>query len=79
MVVFGIWRGLECRKYRLDPDTYEDEIHTININDGSILINSSKKLYTNQEYCIERVQFNDSKVSSTITKSCSFQKWLLII
>lgn len=61
--MFGLWRGLECRKYRLDPDTYEDEVHEINVNDGSIWIASTQTLYTNQEYCIERIYVNDSKVS----------------
>lgn len=61
--MFGLWRGLECRKYRLDPDIYEDEVHEINVYDGSILIASSQKLYTNQEYCLERIHVNDSKVS----------------
>lgn len=66
-IEFGIWRGLECRKYRLDPDAYPDDAHTISTKNGSVFVNSSQKFYTNEEYCIERIRFDDLKVSHCIT------------
>ncbi|XP_073824519.1 methuselah-like 15 [Musca autumnalis] len=54
--VFGILRSLDCRKYLLDPESYADEAHTISERDGSLLVAATKKHYTNNQYCVEKIR-----------------------
>ncbi|XP_061390516.1 uncharacterized protein LOC133325812 [Musca vetustissima] len=54
--VFGVLRSLDCLKYRLDPEAYADEAHTISERDGSLLVASTKKHYTNNQYCVEKIR-----------------------
>ncbi|XP_037817401.1 G-protein coupled receptor Mth2 [Lucilia sericata] len=54
--VFGILRSLDCLKYRLDPDAYSDEAHTISERDGSLYVMATKKHYTNGQYCVEKIR-----------------------
>ncbi|XP_075151549.1 methuselah-like 15 [Haematobia irritans] len=54
--VFGILRSLDCRKYRLDPDVYADEAHTISDRDGSLFVAATRKHYTNNQYCVEKIR-----------------------
>lgn len=65
--VFGVLRSLDCRKYRLDPEAYADEAHTISERDGSLLVASTKKHYTNNQYCVEKIRnatWADQKVNT---------------
>lgn len=40
---FGILHGIECPKFRLDPDSYSDEEHTISSINGALFITSTRK------------------------------------
>ncbi|KAH8400495.1 hypothetical protein KR222_002156, partial [Zaprionus bogoriensis] len=53
---FGILSGLDCPKFRLDPDSFADEAHTISSINGSLVITSTKKMYSNKQYCIEKIK-----------------------
>nr|NP_723537.2 methuselah-like 15, isoform D [Drosophila melanogaster]AAN10726.2 methuselah-like 15, isoform D [Drosophila melanogaster] len=55
---FGIVHGLQCPKFRLDPDNFPDDSHTINPSNGSLIIHNTFKTYTNTQYCVERVRPN---------------------
>ncbi|KNC31064.1 hypothetical protein FF38_09936 [Lucilia cuprina] len=55
-ILFGILRSLDCLKYRLDPDAYSDEAHTISERDGSLYVMATKKHYTNGQYCVEKIR-----------------------
>ncbi|EDW88763.2 G-protein coupled receptor Mth isoform X1 [Drosophila yakuba] len=55
---FGIVHGLQCPKFRLDPDNFPDDSHTINPSNGSLIIHNTFKTYTNTQYCLERVRPN---------------------
>ncbi|KAH8282347.1 hypothetical protein KR054_006945 [Drosophila jambulina] len=55
---FGILHRLQCQKFRLDPDNFPDDAHTINSSDGSLIIQNTRKRYTNTQYCLERVRPN---------------------
>lgn len=48
--------GLDCPKFRLDPDSFPEEAHTISSINGSLLVTSTKKLFSNGQYCIEQIQ-----------------------
>ncbi|XP_013109639.2 G-protein coupled receptor Mth2 [Stomoxys calcitrans] len=54
--VFGVLRSLDCSKYRLDPDAYADEAHTISERDGSLFVAATRKHYTNNQYCVEKIR-----------------------
>ncbi|XP_032595168.2 G-protein coupled receptor Mth2 [Drosophila grimshawi] len=53
---FGILTGLECPKFRLDPDSFPDESHVISSTNGSLFITSTEKMYSNSQYCIEKIR-----------------------
>ncbi|KAH8329467.1 hypothetical protein KR074_011305 [Drosophila pseudoananassae] len=53
---FGILHGQDCQKFRLDPDNFPDDSHTISSSNGSLIIQNTRKLYTNAQYCLERVR-----------------------
>ncbi|EDW13548.2 uncharacterized protein LOC6578189 isoform X2 [Drosophila mojavensis] len=64
--VFGVLTGLECPKFRLDPESFSDEFHVISSTTGSLLITSTNKIYSNSQYCIESIRnssFADQKHS----------------
>ncbi|XP_051857927.1 probable G-protein coupled receptor Mth-like 3 isoform X1 [Drosophila albomicans] len=54
--VFGLLHGMECPKFRLDPDSFSDEEHTISSTNGSLFITSTSKKYANSQYCIEKIK-----------------------
>ncbi|EDW52375.1 GM11932 [Drosophila sechellia] len=60
---FGIVHGLQCPKFRLDPDNFPDDSHTINPSNGSLIIHNTFKTYTNTQYCVERVRPNQKVVT----------------
>ncbi|EDX04478.1 GD22291 [Drosophila simulans] len=60
---FGIVHGLQCPKFRLDPDNFPDDSHTINASNGSLIIHNTFKTYTNTQYCVERVRPNQKVVT----------------
>lgn len=69
IAVFGILRSLDCLKYRLDPDSYADEAHTISERDGSLYVMATKKHYTNGQYCVEKIRnstWADQKVNFSL-------------
>ncbi|TMW42771.1 hypothetical protein DOY81_012149, partial [Sarcophaga bullata] len=53
--VFGVLRSLDCLKYRLNPDFYSDDAHTISNTDGSLYMIATRKRYTNGQYCVEKI------------------------
>ncbi|KAH8410611.1 hypothetical protein KR009_006638 [Drosophila setifemur] len=53
---FGILYGQDCQKFRLDPDNFADDAHTISTSNGSLIIQNTQKLYTNTQYCLERIR-----------------------
>ncbi|XP_032289179.1 uncharacterized protein mthl15 isoform X2 [Drosophila virilis] len=53
---FGVLTGLECSKFRLDPESFADESHVISSTTGSLLISSTSKIYSNSQYCIEKIK-----------------------
>ncbi|XP_017075890.2 probable G-protein coupled receptor Mth-like 3 isoform X1 [Drosophila eugracilis] len=55
---FGIIHGLQCQKFRLDPDNFPDDGHIISSSNGSLIILNTLKMYTNTQYCLERVRPN---------------------
>ncbi|XP_016982559.2 probable G-protein coupled receptor Mth-like 3 isoform X1 [Drosophila rhopaloa] len=55
---FGIVHGLQCQKFRLDPDNFPDDAHTISSSNASLIIQNTLKMYTNTQYCLERVRPN---------------------
>ncbi|XP_068148312.1 probable G-protein coupled receptor Mth-like 12 [Drosophila tropicalis] len=67
---FGVLRGLDCPKFRLDPDSFLDEAHIINASDGSLIIRSTKKTYSNSQYCLENVRSLRSKDQKLFTFVC---------
>ncbi|XP_017025707.1 uncharacterized protein mthl15 isoform X3 [Drosophila kikkawai] len=69
---FGILHRLQCQKFRLDPDNFPDDAHTINSSDGSLIIQNTRKRYTNTQYCLERVRPNQK--SSCTHSSVSTQR-----
>lgn len=62
---YGILHGLECPKFRLDPDSFYDEEHTISSINGALFITSTQKKYSNSQYCIEKIK-NSSMVDSKL-------------
>ncbi|XP_070133733.1 uncharacterized protein mthl15 isoform X2 [Drosophila bipectinata] len=64
---FGILHGQDCQKFRLDPDNFPDDSHTISSSNGSLIIQNTRKLYTNAQYCLERVR---SHQKSSCTHFC---------
>ncbi|KAH8377268.1 hypothetical protein KR093_004583 [Drosophila rubida] len=57
---FGLLHGMECQKFRLDPDSFSDEEHTISSTNGSLFIISTREKYSNSQYCIEKIKNNFS-------------------
>lgn len=51
-----MFTGLDCPKFRLDPDSFPEEAHTISSINGSLFVTSTKKLFSNGQYCIEQIQ-----------------------
>ncbi|KAH8287850.1 hypothetical protein KR018_002673 [Drosophila ironensis] len=56
---FGILHGQHCQKFRLDPDNFPDDSHTISPINGDLIIQNTRKMYTNAQYCLERVRSNE--------------------
>ncbi|XP_017464780.1 PREDICTED: G-protein coupled receptor Mth2 isoform X2 [Rhagoletis zephyria] len=54
--VFGILRGLDCKKFLLNPDLYSADAHTINSNDGSLFVANGMQNYSNSQYCVEKIR-----------------------
>ncbi|XP_055917318.1 G-protein coupled receptor Mth2 isoform X2 [Eupeodes corollae] len=69
--VFGVVRGLECKKFRLeaDPDNTED-IHSISDDDGSIYIPFLKMRLKNTNYCVEKIRNASSGPQKLFTFVC---------
>ncbi|XP_016982574.2 uncharacterized protein LOC108047033 isoform X2 [Drosophila rhopaloa] len=67
---FGIVHGLQCQKFRLDPDNFPDDAHTISSSNASLIIQNTLKMYTNTQYCLERVRPN---------QKCSFLHFYVLI
>ncbi|XP_037708315.1 probable G-protein coupled receptor Mth-like 3 isoform X1 [Drosophila subpulchrella] len=55
---FGLVHGLQCQKFRLDPDNFPDDAHTISASNGSLIIHNTSKMYAINQYCVERVRPN---------------------
>ncbi|XP_036678405.3 probable G-protein coupled receptor Mth-like 3 isoform X1 [Drosophila suzukii] len=55
---FGLVHGLQCQKFRLDPDNFPDDSHTISPSNGSLIIHNTSKMYAINQYCVERVRPN---------------------
>ncbi|XP_017835185.2 uncharacterized protein LOC108594498 [Drosophila busckii] len=78
---FGVLSGLDCPKFRLDPDSYSDESHIISSTNGSLFIASTNKVYSNGQYCIEKIKnssFVDQKNSCTRFCALILKSWATI-
>ncbi|XP_034490940.1 G-protein coupled receptor Mth2 isoform X2 [Drosophila innubila] len=67
---FGILHGIECPKFRLDPDSFSDEEHTISSVNGALFITSTRKKYSNSQYCIERIKNSSMTDDNLYTFVC---------
>ncbi|XP_055853658.1 G-protein coupled receptor Mth2 [Episyrphus balteatus] len=69
--VFGVVRGLECKKFRLeaDPDNAEDE-HSISDDDGSIYLQFLRMRLENTRYCVEKIRNASSGPQKLYTFVC---------
>lgn len=60
---------MDCPKFRLDPDSFPEEAHTISSTNGSLVITSNKKQYSNEQYCIEQIK-NTSGIDQKVILKC---------